>query len=190
MVSAVGLFSAIPACEPIFPTDSGLTEQLHCPGQLFQAAFSLSRASHSRTMDWGLASNMRADVAEPQLQIDSATEGTQGTDIDDSHISLLECEIEALSLNLEEEKKNTSRVRAECAKHLEELEDAERELLRCQTALKESGGKLAHAQVEMRDKNEDVIDAEEELMQCRVRVGELKQHIEDMAGQNQEKGIS
>ena len=148
-----------------------------------------SRESHSRTMDYGLAGNMRVNVAEPQLQIDSAIEATRKTDIDDSQISMLELEIEDLSLELDEEKKKSSIERAECAKHLQELEDAERELLRCQTDLQESEQELAEAQVEVRDKNEELVDAEEELMQCRQRVGELEQQIEQIAERNQEEGI-
>ncbi|ERF69676.1 hypothetical protein EPUS_03668 [Endocarpon pusillum Z07020] len=138
-------------------------------------------------MDYGLDGNMRINVAESQLQIDSVTVATENTDFDDSQIGMLELEIENLSLELEEEKRKSSGQQAECAKHLQELEDADRELFHCQTALQESEGKLANAQVEIRDKNEELTDAEEELMQCRQRVGELEQQIEHITERNQEE---
>lgn len=140
-------------------------------------------------MDYGLAGNMRVNAVEEQLHIHSAIETTRRADIDDSQISLLELEIEDLSLELEEEKKKSSAERVECTKHLQELEDAERDLLCCQTALQESEQKLAEAQVEVRDKNEELVDAEEELMRCRQLVGELEQQIEQMAERNQQEGI-
>jgi uncharacterized protein (DUF3084 family) len=136
-------------------------------------------------MDYGLAGNMRMNATEPQLQIDSAREATRETDVDDSQISMLEFEIEGLGLELDKEKKKSSIERAECAKHLQRLEAAERELLRRQTALQESEQKLTEAQVEIRDRNEELVGAEEELMQCRQRVRELEQ-IEHIAERNRE----
>lgn len=161
---------------------SSRTEQLHCP-----AHFQLDRESHPRAMDYGLAGNIRLNAAEEQLHIDPAIETPPRTDIDDSQISLLELEIEGLSLDLEKEKKKSSVERDECKKHLQDLEDAEGELLRCQTTLQENEQRLAEALVEVRDKSEELADAEEELVWCRQRIGELEQ--QQTVERNQQEGI-
>lgn len=132
---------------------------------------------------------MRINTADQRMPIDYATETTRRADIDDSQLSLLELEIADLGLELEEEKKKSIAERVDCAKHLQELEDAEQELLRCQIALQENGQKLAEAHAEVRDKNEVLTAAEEELSRRWQRVGELEQQMKHMVEQNQQKGI-
>lgn len=143
-------------------------------------------------MDYGIDGNMRVNIADEQLYIDSAMENSRRTDMDDSQInSLLELEIQAVTLELEEEKKRSSAERVECTKHLADLEDAERELFRCQTDLQRSEQNLAkaQAQIEASDKNEELSDAEKNLMRCRQRIEELEQQIEQMGEQSRQEGI-
>lgn len=148
-------------------------------------------------MEYGLGGNMRVNVVEEQQHSDSAVEKSRTTDTDDYKISLLELEIEDIALELEEEKRKSSAECAECRRHLADLEDAERELFRCQTDLQRSEQNLAEvrAQTEARDNNnnnnsEELADAEEELMRCRQHIEELEQQIEQMAEQYQQEGIS
>jgi chromosome segregation ATPase len=137
-------------------------------------------------MDYRLSGNMRTNAIEPNLQIGSAIEASRKTDIDDSQIRMLELEIEDLSSELEKERKKASIERIECTKHLQELEDAELELLHCQTALRGGESKLAEVQIEIRGKNDELLDAKEELVQRSRRVRELEQQIEQIPERNQE----
>lgn len=129
---------------------------------------------------------MRANVTEPRLQIGSSIEATRNTDIDDSQIGMLELEIEDLSSELEKERRKSSIERTDCTRHLQELEDAELELLRCQTAIQNSELKLEEAQVKIREKDDELLDVKKELVQYSRRVGELEYQIEKITARNQE----
>lgn len=131
---------------------------------------------------------MRVQTANEQVYIKASMETIGRTRIDDPQISLLEAEIGGLNLELEREKKKSRVERVEGSKHLQELQDTQRNLLRCQKSLQESKKSLAAAQAEVRDKNLAFVNAEEELVRCRQQVRDLEQQIQQSAGHNQHEG--
>jgi chromosome segregation ATPase len=86
--------------------------------------------------------------------------------------------VEALTLDLDEERARRDEQRSVCEKHLRELQNAETDLFECRQALEESEQKLALALVEIEEKSEVLKQTEEQMLRSKEQAREAEHQMD------------
>ncbi|KAN0102785.1 hypothetical protein V8E51_011098 [Hyaloscypha variabilis] len=128
-------------------------------------------------MELGIAGRLMMAVEPERLATSpSSTKNEHEPELDP--IQMLELEVEALTLDLDEERARGDEQRSVCEKHLRELQNAQTDLFDCRQALGESEQKLALALVEIEEKSEVLKQTEEQMLRSKDQAREAERQMD------------